>query len=88
MSNTATLQLEQQETMVMDQATRATRVTSAARAEKQPIDPEFEELIANYRAILHNRSIPYPIAYQFIKELGHGRQGVVFSASGMAPAAA
>jgi serine/threonine protein kinase len=78
MSNTATLQLEQQETMVMDQATRATRVTSAARAEKQPIDPEFEELIANYRAILHNRSIPYPIAYQFIKELGHGRQGVVF----------
>ncbi len=80
MSNTATIQIEQQETMVMDQAARtaAAGMTAAARTEKRPVDPEFEELVANYRAILHNRSIPYPVAYQFVKELGHGRQGVVF----------
>ncbi len=80
MSHTATIQIEQQETMVMDQAARADAagMTAAARAEKLPADPEFDELIANYRAILHNRSIPFPVAYQFVKELGHGRQGVVF----------
>lgn len=80
MTNTATIQIEQQETMVMDVAARRANAdrTAAAGAGVQPADPEFDELIANYRAIIHNRSIPYPVAYQFVKELGHGRQGVVF----------
>lgn len=80
MSNTATIQIEQQETMVMDPSARtaADFKTAADRPATRPADPEFDELIANYRAILHNRSIPYPVAYQFVKELGHGRQGVVF----------
>ncbi|MBU4198910.1 MAG: protein kinase [Verrucomicrobia bacterium] len=46
--------------------------------DKTPTDPEFAELVDNYKALIHSRSIPYPVSYQFIKELGHGRQGVVF----------
>jgi serine/threonine protein kinase len=41
-------------------------------------DPHFKELIEHYNITLRNRSIPYPVAYQFIKELGHGKQGIVF----------
>ena len=35
-------------------------------------------LIANYRAILSARAIYYPVAYRFPRELGRGRQGIVF----------
>ena len=36
------------------------------------------QLIANYRAILAARTIYYPVAYRFPRELGRGRQGIVF----------
>ncbi|MCA1808619.1 MAG: protein kinase, partial [Lentisphaerae bacterium] len=65
----------------MEQTSRLNRATQFAPGTgvgSQPVDPEFEEVIDNFRAILHNRCIPYPVAYQFVKELGHGRQGVVF----------
>ncbi|MBI2439930.1 MAG: protein kinase [Lentisphaerae bacterium] len=42
---------------------------------------EFTELLENYRGLLRGRSIPYPVVYRFVKELGHGRQGVVFLAT-------
>lgn len=45
-----------------------------------PADREYAELLENYRKLIRSRSIPYPAAYQFTKELGHGRQGVVFLA--------
>lgn len=45
------------------------------------IDSAFEELIASYRQLVRKRAIPYPAAYRFIRELGHGRQGVVFLAT-------
>ncbi len=35
-------------------------------------------LVANYRAILDAKAIYYPVAYRFVRELGRGRQGVVF----------
>ncbi len=35
-------------------------------------------LIENYAAITRARAIFYPVAYQFLRELGRGRQGVVF----------
>ena len=37
-----------------------------------------KQLKANYRAIVNARAIYYPVAYRFLKELGRGRQGVVF----------
>jgi serine/threonine protein kinase len=56
----------------------STSANNAAGNHDKPPDPEFEELKLQYRSMLHSRSIPYPVAYKFIKELGHGRQGVVF----------
>ena len=53
---------------------------AAARADDAAVDPEFEELIGNYRQLIRKRTIPYPVSYRFRKELGHGRQGVVFLA--------
>jgi len=38
----------------------------------------MEHLINNYGAIINARAIFYPVAYQFLKELGRGRQGRVF----------
>ncbi len=35
-------------------------------------------LLENYAAIVRARAIFYPVAYQFLRELGRGRQGVVF----------
>jgi serine/threonine protein kinase len=36
------------------------------------------QLAANYRAILAERAIYYPVAYRFPRELGRGRQGIVY----------
>lgn len=39
-----------------------------------------ERLVANYQQILRARALYYPVSYHFGKELGRGRQGVVFLA--------
>src|SRR5450759_4674092 len=54
---------------------------STLDAPPAPADGEFADLLEHYRALIRARSIPYPVAYQFVKELGHGRQGVVFLAT-------
>ncbi len=36
------------------------------------------QLVEQYRAVLRARAIYYPVAFQFLAELGRGRQGVVF----------
>lgn len=66
------------ETVVLDSSVPQTPLAKAPGTKQPPADPEFTELMKNYRALIHSRSIPYPVSYQFIKELGHGRQGVVF----------
>ena len=38
----------------------------------------MHQLIANYRSIIDAKAIYYPVAYRFVKELGRGRQGVVY----------
>jgi serine/threonine protein kinase len=38
----------------------------------------ISQLVDNYSAIIRARAIYYPVAYQFLRELGRGRQGVVF----------
>ncbi len=69
-----------QSTVVLDQApARPGARRSAHRA--PPVDGEFAELLKNYREIIRARAIAYPVTYQFVKELGHGRQGVVFMAT-------
>ncbi|MCK5528873.1 MAG: serine/threonine protein kinase [Kiritimatiellae bacterium] len=44
--------------------------------EQQP-DQEMEKLQQNYEKILSSGHIHYPRTYEFIRELGHGRQGAV-----------
>ncbi len=55
-------------------------VTPAAEAEvpSRWAGRGVEQLIANYNAIIKARAIYYPVAYQFDRELGRGRQGIVF----------
>jgi eukaryotic-like serine/threonine-protein kinase len=55
---------------------------SGASRPAGPIPPSsmmsIAELRANYEAILRAHAIFYPVAYQFVRELGRGRQGTVF----------
>lgn len=37
-----------------------------------------QQLKENYRSILHKRAIQHPVEYRFLKELGRGRQGIVY----------
>lgn len=36
------------------------------------------QLVANFKAIIEARAIYYPVAYRFLRELGRGRQGIVY----------
>jgi eukaryotic-like serine/threonine-protein kinase len=36
------------------------------------------QLVANYQNIINARAIYYPVAYRFLRELGRGRQGIVY----------
>jgi serine/threonine protein kinase len=44
-------------------------------------DPTLDELTANYRAVIRDKAISQPVPYRFARELGKGRQGVVFLAT-------
>ena len=52
----------------------------AGRAPDRPPARGIEPLIHNYQAIRAARAIYYPVAYRFGRELGHGRQGIVYIA--------
>ena len=64
-----------------------TETIEAGGAQSQLADPidasdgakaSLAPLIDNYRAILQAKALYYPVAYQFVRELGRGRQGVVY----------
>lgn len=44
----------------------------------QPSGKGMAQLVAHYRAIVQARALYYPVAYRFTKELGRGRQGIVY----------
>jgi len=67
-----------QSTVLMEPAATGIIQPIIAGQKWQKLDPEFEELTGHYRQLIRKRAISYPVAYRFIKELGHGRQGVVF----------
>lgn len=46
-----------------------------------PVDSEISELVAQYHALIRDRAINHPVPYRFSRELGKGRQGVVFLAT-------
>ena len=53
-------------------------VAGAMGAQAPNIDEGGRTLVKHYREILEQRAVYYPVAYRFPKELGRGRQGVVF----------
>lgn len=72
--------IDQIETIVLEHSStqRVASRLSSLTSDQPPADPQFAELIGNYQTLIRSRAIPYPVSYQFVKELGHGRQGVVF----------
>jgi serine/threonine protein kinase len=42
--------------------------------------PDLQHLIANYQSLIRNRQVDHPVRFMFVRELGRGRQGVVFLA--------
>jgi serine/threonine protein kinase len=62
----------------------ATTSPDTRRGDTAPMDPPFppgrgtSQLVSNFRAIVEARAIYYPVAYRFTKELGRGRQGIVY----------
>lgn len=69
-----------QPTKLDDDVTRETTAPEITMAGPAPTRPGkgMSQLAANYRGILQARALYYPVAYRFTKELGRGRQGVVF----------
>ena len=43
-----------------------------------PEDADHQRLVDCYHTLIRERAIRYPVPYQFARELGRGRQGVVF----------
>ncbi|NLB54682.1 MAG: protein kinase [Lentisphaerae bacterium] len=78
--NTKITHIDQAETLVWDRASKPPSHDSKVPdvKDEQAKDPKFLELVDNYKTLLHNRRIPYPVAYELVKELGHGRQGIIF----------
>ncbi|HPR68320.1 MAG TPA: serine/threonine-protein kinase [Kiritimatiellia bacterium] len=61
-----------------DPGTDASILRDLAPAASPSAGAGSRQLVANYRAILAARAIYYPVAYRFPRELGRGRQGIVF----------
>jgi serine/threonine protein kinase len=70
--------------MMNDTELSDTAVDGAAQAVSLPMVPgtaphmTLAQLTENYESIIRVKGIYYPAAYQFMKELGRGRQGIVF----------
>ncbi len=52
--------------------------TSEAPPAAFPSGKGTAQLVSNFKAIVDARAIYYPVAYRFLRELGRGRQGIVY----------
>ena len=68
------------ETTQVDYASAdATEILPTPRGEVPfPSGKGMSQLVANFNAIVEERAIYYPVAYRFLRELGRGRQGIVY----------
>lgn len=60
------------------EATTLTEVGGVSGTSADSAGKGSRQLSTNYQAIINARAIYYPVAYRFLKEIGRGRQGVVF----------
>ncbi|NCC50337.1 MAG: serine/threonine protein kinase [Spartobacteria bacterium] len=64
---------------VVDDAASSMELTSTmSAAHLNRLEPSNDQLRANYHAIIDAQAIYYPVAYRLVRELGRGRQGIVF----------
>lgn len=73
--------VEETETLMLESRERMPHRSSTSPGREISNEPELAALVQEYRGILRHRSISYPVAFKFAKELGHGRQGIVFLSS-------
>lgn len=66
------------ETLLADSSSRSISETSEERIMIAGMGRH--QLIENFQSILRNHRIYYPVAYRFNRQIGKGRQGVVFEA--------
>lgn len=52
--------------------------TATAMGQSVAVRLTSQDLVDRYRALIDSGAIYYPVAYNFLRELGRGRQGVVF----------
>lgn len=72
---------EEQLTIENNTIDRSTAVTVLEEIQPETSEPSAyskDVLVENYQAIIKDRCIQHPVHYQFIRELGKGRQGIVF----------
>jgi serine/threonine protein kinase len=63
----------------LDMVETATATKTQAESTESSVHGKgMTQLVANYRSILDAKAIYYPVAYRFKRELGRGRQGVVY----------
>jgi serine/threonine protein kinase len=66
------------------QKTRIIHISPSPAAEARGMAPiaemTLDQLQENFRSVLRAAAIYYPTAYSFVRELGRGRQGIVFLA--------
>jgi len=66
-------------TIVLSQGPIAPAATVANTLPPGPdLKMTMDQLKRNYAAIVQSKALYYPVAYQFLRELGRGRQGQVF----------
>lgn len=51
---------------------------SILKEKPDPLEPEMDHLVRNFRSIIREKAIYYPVPYRLVRELGRGRQGIVF----------
>ena len=62
-----------EKTTILDRSTRQGNEVGASSNRNA-------DLVANYQELLRQQAIYYPVCYRFQRELGRGRQGIVFQA--------
>jgi serine/threonine protein kinase len=63
---------------VADGSVSTTQTMAGQPAVAASVGMTLEQLQRNYNAIVQSKAIYYPVAYQFLREIGRGRQGQVF----------
>jgi len=82
--NVVKIRLDDKKPPASSQSTVMERLPSASPLQVAPVSAQpaagvsMNQLKNNYQSILRAGAIYYPVVYQFVEELGRGRQGVVY----------